>query len=136
MKNKLIPISICVFWLIMTFSLVKDRLLPGWMVNVASIVHGHEALLAVAFIFTFHVFNANLRPDKFPIDPLFLTGRHSEEEMKHERGVEYDRAVAEGKLDDLVVDPPTRATLQVAYVLGGIVMISGIVLVILMWSVS
>ncbi|MHC4816216.1 MAG: cytochrome b/b6 domain-containing protein, partial [Planctomycetota bacterium] len=41
------------------------RILPGWSVNVATIVHSDEALLAVGFIFTIHFFNTHFRPDKF-----------------------------------------------------------------------
>ena len=45
-----------------------SRVLPGWVFNVAMIVHGEEALLAVGFIFTIHFFNGHLRPEKFPMD--------------------------------------------------------------------
>jgi transposase len=120
--------------LILWFPETATLFMPGWMINVASIVHGHEALLAVAFILTFHIFHANLRPDKFPIDPLFLTGRYTEEELKHERPLEYERAVESGTLDKLQGRAPVQATIRVAYILGMIVMISGIVLVVLMFS--
>jgi len=122
--------------LVLWFPVAATKLMPGWLINVANIVHGGEALLAVAFIFTFHVFHANLRPDKFPIDPLFLTGRMDESEMKHDRPMEYDRMVADGTLDDIVDEPPLLATTRFAYLLGGVIMISGIILVILMWTVA
>ena len=44
------------------------RLLPGWLINVATIIHSDEALLATGFIFTVHFFNTHLRPEKFPMD--------------------------------------------------------------------
>ena len=44
------------------------KLLPGWMFNIAALVHGEEALLAVGFIFTFHFFNGHSGPTKFPMD--------------------------------------------------------------------
>lgn len=108
------------------------RFLPGWMINVATIVHGHEALLAVGFIFTIHIFHANLRPDKFPIDPLFFTGRMTLEEFKGERPREYERAVAEGRLDALTARAPRRRTLRKAYILGGATLLAGLTLVVLM----
>ena len=110
-------------------------ILPGWAINISAIVHGHEALLAVAFIFTFHVFHANLRPDKFPMDPLFMTGRMPEEELIHDRPKEYERAQEEGTLDAMEDVPPERGTVRIAYILGLLVMIAGIALVILMFSV-
>ncbi|MHC4939284.1 MAG: hypothetical protein ACYTHK_09975 [Planctomycetota bacterium] len=120
--------------LVLWFPEQATLILPGWFVNVSAIVHGEEALLAVAFIFTFHMFHSNLRPDKFPMDPLFLTGRHGEEEMKFDRPVEYERAMAEGTLDAMEDRPPERATMRVAYILGLIVMICGITLVVLMFA--
>jgi len=121
--------------LVLWFPEIATYVLPGWAINVSTIVHGHEALLAVAFIFTFHIFHANLRPDKFPMDPLFLTGRMHEDELKKDRPMEYERAMQEGTLDAMEDRAPISATLRVAYILGLIVMISGIVLVVLMFSV-
>ncbi|HKI95166.1 MAG TPA: hypothetical protein VJ992_07730, partial [Gemmatimonadales bacterium] len=51
------------------------RFLPGWVFNIARIIHSDEALLATAFIFTIHFFNVHLRPGKFPIDTVIFTGR-------------------------------------------------------------
>jgi len=122
--------------LVLWFPEAATRVLPGWVINVSTIVHGHEALLAVAFIFTFHIFHANLRPDKFPMDPLFLTGRLPEDELRHDRPLEYERAREQGTLDAMEDREPVPATLRVAYILGLVVMISGIVLVVLMFSVA
>jgi len=47
---------------------------PGWIINVATIIHSDEALLAVGFIFTVHFFNTHLRPEKFPMDTSIFTG--------------------------------------------------------------
>ena len=70
------------------------RVLPGWVFNIALLVHGEEALLAVGFIFTIHFFNSHLRPGKFPMDMVIFTGRVSEHELKDERPAEYARVVA------------------------------------------
>ena len=59
--------------------------LPGWVLNIATLVHGEEALLAVGFIFTIHFFNGHLRPEKFPMDTVIFTWVVSEHEMKEER---------------------------------------------------
>ena len=48
--------------------------LPGWVFNVATIVHGEEAILAAVFLFTVHFFNNHFRPDKFPLDIVMFTG--------------------------------------------------------------
>jgi cytochrome b subunit of formate dehydrogenase len=80
-------------------------LLPGWTVNVATIIHSDEALLAVAFIFTVHFFNTHFRPDKFPMDPVIFTGRVPLEEMKTDKPREYEQLVAEGRVGEHIVHP-------------------------------
>ncbi|MHC5113339.1 MAG: rhodanese-like domain-containing protein [Planctomycetota bacterium] len=89
--------------LVMWFPETTTRILPGWIINVALIVHSDEALLAAGFIFTFHFFNVHFRPEKFPMDPVIFSGRISKTEMLHERKLWYDRLVAEGKLDKVRV---------------------------------
>jgi hypothetical protein len=67
------------------------RLLPGWLINAAHIIHSEEALLATAFIFTVHFFNTHLRPGVFPMDEVIFTGRVTEEHFKEERPLEYEK---------------------------------------------
>src|SRR5450759_4483114 len=43
--------------LLLWFPTFFARFLPGWLVNVATIIHSDEALLATGFIFTIHFFN-------------------------------------------------------------------------------
>jgi cytochrome b subunit of formate dehydrogenase/nitrate/TMAO reductase-like tetraheme cytochrome c subunit len=117
--------------LILWFPVTATRYVPGWVVNCALVIHGIEALLDIAFIFTVHAFHANLRPDKFPIDTMFLTGRIPESEFREERPAEYDRAVAAGTLESLVDDPPSRRLRIAAYVLGGAALAVGFLFVIL-----
>jgi thiosulfate reductase cytochrome b subunit len=99
---------LAVFWgvaviglsgLVMWFPEAFTRLLPGWAINAALIVHSDEALLAVGFIFTFHFFNVHFRPEKFPLDPVIFSGRVSRTELVHERKRLYDRWMAGGELE-------------------------------------
>ena len=82
--------------LLLWFPVFFARVVPGWVYNIALLVHGEEALLAVGFIFTIHFFNGHLRPEKFPMDMVIFTGRISEREMQAERPAEYARATARG----------------------------------------
>ncbi len=90
--------------LLLWFPEFFTRLLPGWSVNVATIVHSDEALLAVAFIFTVHFFNTHFRPDKFPMDPVIFTGRVPIEEFKADKPEEYEELVRTGKLEEHLFD--------------------------------
>jgi cytochrome b subunit of formate dehydrogenase len=95
--------------LLLWFPEFFTKLVPGWTVNVATIIHSDEALLAVGFIFTIHFFNTHFRLDKFPMDPVIFTGRVPIEELKKDKPREYERLAASGELDDTLVDPyPTR----------------------------
>lgn len=95
--------------LLLWFPVFFSRVVPGWMFNVATIVHGDEALLAMGFIFTIHFFNSNLRPEKFPIDVVMFTGRARAEYMEEEHPLEYERERDAGRLAALEVPPPSRA---------------------------
>jgi len=100
---------LAVFWgvfaigvsgLIMWFPVFFSHFLPGWMINVALIIHSDEALLAAGFIFTVHFFNTHFRLEKFPMDTVIFSGRVSKSELLHERKRWYDRLSKEGRLED------------------------------------
>ena len=82
------------------FPVFFTRFIPGSFLNVATIVHSDEALLATGFIFTVHFFNTHLRPEKFPMDITVFTGRMPLEELKRDKPREYEALVAAGKLDE------------------------------------
>jgi cytochrome b subunit of formate dehydrogenase len=73
--------------------------LPGWMFNIATIVHSDEALLATGFIFTVHFFNTHFRPEKFPMDFVIFNGQISKHEFIEERGDQWQRYEKEGSAD-------------------------------------
>jgi len=82
------------------FPVFFTKFIPGSFLNVATIVHSDEALLATGFIFTVHFFNTHLRPEKFPMDITVFTGRMPLEELKRDKPKEYDALVANGTLED------------------------------------
>jgi cytochrome b subunit of formate dehydrogenase len=107
---------------------------PGWTVNVATIIHSDEALLASAFIFTIHFFNTQFRPDKFPLDPVVFTGRMSIEELKHEKPREYEQLVEDGRLDDVTVKPLKPAAENAIRAFAYSALVFGVLLVITIFS--
>jgi cytochrome b subunit of formate dehydrogenase len=121
--------------LMLAFPIVTSWLLPGWMFNVAMIVHGYEALLAIGFIFTMHFFNAHLRLEKFPGDPVIFSGQISEHEMREERPLEYERLQQQGGLEELVVAPKPRGFSTAVKAVGGVLLLTGITLIVLIiWA--
>jgi cytochrome b subunit of formate dehydrogenase len=91
---------IAVFWgmfaiggsgLMLWFPEFFGLFLPGWMFNVATIVHSDEALLATGFIFSVHFFNTHGRPEKFPMDFVIFNGQIAKHEFLEERGDQWKR---------------------------------------------
>jgi cytochrome b subunit of formate dehydrogenase len=134
---------LAVFWgvaiigvsgLVLWFPTAATTVLPGWALNAAYVIHSDEALLATGFIFLFHFFHTHLRPEAFPMDTVIFTGRMPLERFKDERPMEYERLVAEGKLDELLVPPPTAYALRRAYVFGFSALTLGILLAAFIFS--
>lgn len=116
--------------LMLWFPTFFTQLLPGVVLNLAMIIHSEEALLASAFIFAFHFYHNHLRPDNFPMDISIFTGRITLDRFKEERRVEYDRLVAEGKLDTVLTTPPTPRARTLSTIFGFAAYITGLLLVI------
>jgi cytochrome b subunit of formate dehydrogenase len=103
--------------------------LPGWIFNVATVIHGEEALLAVCFIFTVHFFNGHLRPEKFPMDSVIFTGRVTIKEMEEERPDEYERLVRTGRVDDLACEAAPQWVYRVGRTAGTVAVVLGLLMV-------
>ena len=106
--------------------------LPGWAFNVATIVHGEEALLAAVYLFTIHFFANHWRPDKFPMDLVMFTGSMPIEEFKREYTVEYKRLVETGELEKSLVNEPAQPMTFGSKVLGFTLVAIGLVLLVMM----
>ena len=95
------------------------KFMPGWVFNIATIVHSDEALLAVGFIFTIHFFNTHLRAEKFPMDFVIFNGQITEEEMIEERGDQLKRYQEEGRLEEFEAEKPGNLFLEIILRLFG-----------------
>jgi cytochrome b subunit of formate dehydrogenase len=114
-----------VLWLPEAFSYV----VPGWVFNIAALIHGEEALLAVVFIFTFHFFTGHLRPEKFPMDSVIFTGRVTVKEMEEERPDEYERLKRTGRLDELASHAAPRWVYRLGRSAGAVAVVLGLLMV-------
>jgi cytochrome b subunit of formate dehydrogenase len=105
--------------------------LPGWILNIATIVHSDEALLASGFIFTVHFFNTHFRPSKFPIDTVIFTGRFPKYELVEERLEQYKRMMAERTLETYRDKYPSVGTDLFSTVVGFAMLAIGLLCVFL-----
>jgi cytochrome b subunit of formate dehydrogenase len=115
--------------LILWFPETFTRILPGWAVNVATIIHSDEALLAAGFIFSVHFFNTHFRPERFPMDPVIFTGAIPLSEFKEERPREYRQAVEAGTIESMFVARPSRSFVRWAHVFGLSMLTIGLTLI-------
>lgn len=133
---------LAVFWgmfiigisgLILWFPSFFGKFLPGEAINLATLLHSDEALLATGFIFAIHFFNTHFRADRFPMDMVIFSGSISEEEIKQERRVWYKRLKESGKLAKLYEkDSNFNAYKWLAKLAGFAMLITGLIFLFLM----
>lgn len=80
--------------LILWFPVFFGRILPALAIPIAYVAHSDEAILAISAIVVWHFYNVHYDPEKFPMSRVWLTGRISEHEIRHEHPLEYERIIA------------------------------------------
>jgi len=130
-----------VFWGVMVigtsgtmlaFPYATASVLPGWVFNVATLVHSEEAFLAAVFLFTVHFFNNHFRPDKLPPpDIVMFTGTQSLAEFRRDHPAHYARLVASGELARYLVERPSRPFTVGSKVLGLVLIAIGLTMLVL-----
>ncbi len=114
--------------LVLWFPELFTHVVPGWAVNVATIIHSDEALLAVGFIFTIHFFNTHFRPDKFPMDPVIFTGLVPLDELKYDKPDEYKALMESDDRDARLEDPYPASRERGLKIFGAAALTFGLVL--------
>ncbi|MEE8552497.1 MAG: cytochrome b/b6 domain-containing protein [Desulfobacterales bacterium] len=74
-----------------------------FILDLSTIVHGMEAILACLAIIVWHLYEVHLRPHKFPIDNMWITGVIDEEEMKEEFPLHYKKIMDEPELKKIYI---------------------------------
>ena len=77
--------------LILMYPVLATKILPGWMIPVALIAHGDEAVLAVIWIVVVHFFFGHLAPAVFPLNKSIFTGTVPWERYQSEHPVDAAR---------------------------------------------
>ena len=109
---------------------------PGWVLNVATLIHSEEALLAALFILTVHFFNTHFIPTKFPMDTIIFTGRYRQAEMEEQKPLQYERLKAEGKLAALRREHPGIPLKLISAAFGLASLLLGLALTLLiLWAI-
>jgi cytochrome b subunit of formate dehydrogenase len=83
--------------LVLWFPVWFGNRLPDLAIGIAYIMHSDEAILAIAAIVVWHFYNVHYNPAKFPMNRVWLTGTLSEEEIRKEHPLEYERLLREDR---------------------------------------
>jgi len=74
-----------------------------FILDISTLVHGMEAILASLAIIVWHLYEVHLRPHKFPVDNMWLTGVIDEEEMKEEYPLHYQKIMNDPSLQEIYI---------------------------------
>jgi cytochrome b subunit of formate dehydrogenase len=117
---------------ILWFKSLAAAWLPGWTFNLSTVIHGDEAVLAAAYLFSVHYFVSHWRPDKFPLDPVMFTGAIPLDEFRREYGAEYERLERSGELAQVLVEAPSRPLSVGSMIVGLVLVLVGLALLVMM----
>ncbi|UCH33899.1 MAG: cytochrome c3 family protein [Armatimonadota bacterium] len=68
--------------------------LPKWVMDVAVVAHGWEAIMAFLAIIIWHMYNVHFNPSVFPMSRIWLTGKIGLQELRENHPLEYERMIA------------------------------------------
>ena len=74
-----------------------------FVVDIATLVHGMEAILACLAIMIWHFYEVHFKPHKSPLDNTWLTGVIDEEEMKEEYALHYKKIMNDPELQKIYI---------------------------------
>lgn len=78
---------------ILWFENLSLRFFPKWVSDVSTVAHYYEAILATAAIIIWHFYYQFFDPHVYPMNTTCFTGNMSEETLKIEHGMEYERMI-------------------------------------------
>lgn len=116
--------------LMLMYPLATSRILPGWTLNIAGLLHEAEAILAITYIFIIHFFIGHARPFSFPMNEAMFAGSVKLEEAMEEKPVWVERLKAEGKFETAQAAPPAVWYRVVYFIFGYSALAFGIYLLI------
>jgi formate dehydrogenase gamma subunit len=87
--------------LVLWFPAELSGMLPSWAVSVSQTIHLYEAWLATLAIIVWHFFFVIFHPEEYPMSWTWLTGKMSEESVKHHHEGWYEE-LAKTKNSELV----------------------------------
>lgn len=85
------------------------RSYSGVAFDVARVLHSYEALLAMLAIIVWHLYNAHLAPEVFPMSWVWITGKIPETQLRAEHPLEFEQYKAARPAGRPKAEPRARA---------------------------
>ena len=93
MGNTLMAVSGLLLW--------TEYLWNKFWVDIATVVHGMEAILACLAVIIWHLYEIHFRPHKHPLNNMWLTGLMDEEELKEDHALHYKKIMRDSELQKI-----------------------------------
>lgn len=81
------------------FATEAMAVMPKWMFDLLATLHGRESIVIFLVLFVWHLYDVHLRPEVFPMDRSWITGRISVTDLKARHRLEYERLRQAGIID-------------------------------------
>ncbi len=85
--------------LVLWFATEAMAVMPKWLFDLVAVLHGRESILIFLLLFVWHLYDVHLRPEVFPMDWSWITGRISLADLQTRHRAEYERLRRAGSLD-------------------------------------
>jgi len=82
------------------FATEAMAVMPKWLFDALAVLHGRESIVIFVVLFVWHVYDVHLRPEVFPMDWSWITGRITLTDLKERHPAEYERLQRAGTIHD------------------------------------
>jgi len=77
--------------LMLWFDETTLKYFPRWVIDLVTVIHLYEAWLATLAIIVWHIYFVVFNPDVYPVNLAMITGNISDEELRDEYYLEWER---------------------------------------------
>ncbi len=81
------------------FATEAMAVIPKWLFDLLAVLHGRESVVIFLVLFLWHLYDVHLRPEVFPMDWTWVTGRISLADLRDRHPREYERLRKAGTID-------------------------------------
>jgi formate dehydrogenase subunit gamma len=82
------------------FATEAMAVMPKWLFDALAVLHGRESVVIFLVLFVWHLYDVHLRPEVFPMDWSWITGRIALADLKERHRAEYERLRRAGTIHD------------------------------------